>query len=68
MRAAVDPDLGAGEERAVIGSRHGDDRDAGAVSFRYRDGSQRNGVPIDEAVQLIVDHVTSRSNADPTAA
>ena len=35
---------------------------------RYRDGSQRNGVPIDEAVQLIVDHVTSRSNADPTAA
>jgi threonyl-tRNA synthetase len=46
----------------------GDDRDAGAVSFRYRDGSQRNGVPIDEAVQLIVDHVTSRSNADPTAA
>jgi threonyl-tRNA synthetase len=24
------------------------------VSFRYRDGSQRNGVPIDEAVADIV--------------
>ena len=46
----------------------GDDRDAGVLSFRYLDDSQRNGMPIDEAVQLIVDHVTSRSNADPTAA
>ncbi|MCT2282428.1 threonine--tRNA ligase, partial [Micromonospora chalcea] len=27
-----------------------DDVAAGTVSFRYRDGSQRNGVPIDEAV------------------
>ena len=27
---------------------------AGAVSFRYRDGSQRNGVPIAEAVAEIV--------------
>ena len=26
------------------------DAEAGAVSFRYRDGSQRNGVPVDEAV------------------
>ena len=24
---------------------------AGAVSFRYRDGSQRNGVPVDEAIE-----------------
>jgi threonyl-tRNA synthetase len=31
----------------------GDDRDAGAVSFRYRDGSQKNGVPIAEAVEEI---------------
>ena len=30
-----------------------DDRAAGAVSFRYRDGSQRNGVPIDEAIAEI---------------
>ena len=31
-----------------------DDRSAGAVSFRYRDGSQKNGVPVDEAVAEIV--------------
>ncbi|NLT26645.1 MAG: threonine--tRNA ligase, partial [Microbacteriaceae bacterium] len=31
-----------------------DDRSAGAVSFRFRDGSQRNGVPVDEAVELIL--------------
>ena len=43
------------------------DRDAGAVSFRYRDGSQRNGVPAAEAVRAIVDHVASRSNTDPSA-
>jgi threonyl-tRNA synthetase len=31
-----------------------EDRAAGAVSFRFRDGSQRNGVQVDEAVALIV--------------
>jgi hypothetical protein len=31
------------------------DAEAGAVSFRYRDGSQRNGVPVDDAVQQIAD-------------
>ncbi|WP_018155951.1 threonine--tRNA ligase [Demetria terragena] len=31
----------------------GEDRDAGAVSFRYRDGSQRNGVAIDDAIAEI---------------
>ncbi|WP_311477020.1 threonine--tRNA ligase [uncultured Gulosibacter sp.] len=30
-----------------------DDRSAGAVSFRFRDGSQRNGVSVAEAVELI---------------
>ncbi|MBR7742398.1 threonine--tRNA ligase [Phycicoccus sp. BSK3Z-2] len=30
-----------------------DDRSAGAVSFRFRDGSQKNGVPLDEAVAEI---------------
>ncbi|MBM6403928.1 threonine--tRNA ligase [Phycicoccus sp. CSK15P-2] len=30
-----------------------DDRSAGAVSFRYRDGSQKNGVPVAEAVEEI---------------
>ena len=44
------------------------DAEAGAVSFRYRDGSQRNGVPVDEAVQQVVDWIASRSNVDPTAA
>jgi threonyl-tRNA synthetase len=44
------------------------DAEAGAVSFRYRDGSQRNGVPIDEAVEQITDWIASRSNLDPSAA
>jgi len=34
---------------------------AEAVSFRYRDGSQRNGVPIDEAIEEIVKVVEERS-------
>jgi threonyl-tRNA synthetase len=37
-----------------------DDRSAGAVSFRYRDGSQKNGVPIAEALTEIVEAVESR--------
>ena len=44
------------------------DAEAGAVSFRYRDGSQRNGVPVDEAVAQIADWIASRSNLDPSAA
>ena len=40
------------------------DEDAahGAVSFRYRDGSQKNGVAVDEAVAEIVEAVRSRRN------
>ena len=34
----------------------------GAVSFRYRDGSQNNGVPVDSAVAEIVAAVRSRRN------
>ncbi|MHA6509447.1 threonine--tRNA ligase [Tessaracoccus sp. Y1736] len=45
----------------------GDDRDAGSVSFRFRDGSQRNGVPVAEAVATVVDFIASRSNTSPTA-
>jgi len=45
----------------------GEDRDTGAVSFRYRDGSQHNGVPVDQAVADIVDFIASRSNASPSA-
>lgn len=38
----------------------GEDAEAGAVSFRFRDGSQDNGVPVDEAVKRIVDAVRNR--------
>ena len=31
-----------------------EDMEAGAVSFRYRDGSQRNGVPVAEAIEEIL--------------
>jgi threonyl-tRNA synthetase len=37
-----------------------DDIAAGAVSFRYRSGEQRNGVPIDEAIEEIVRAVETR--------
>ena len=36
------------------------DMEAGAVSFRYRDGHQDNGVPIAEAVERVVQAVESR--------
>ncbi|MEU4528955.1 threonine--tRNA ligase [Micromonospora ureilytica] len=45
-----------------------DDVAAGTVSFRYRDGSQRNGVPIAEAVTHVLDVVSSRTNIGPSAA
>ncbi len=41
-----------------------DDVAAGAVSFRYRDGSQRNGVPIPEAIAEIADAVARRVQVD----
>ncbi|SCF31916.1 threonyl-tRNA synthetase [Micromonospora purpureochromogenes] len=44
-----------------------DDVAAGTVSFRYRDGSQRNGVPMAEAVTHVLDVVSSRSNSGPSA-
>jgi threonyl-tRNA synthetase len=44
-----------------------DDVSAGTISFRYRDGSQRNGVPLDEAVAHVVDVVRSRTNLGPSA-
>ncbi|RKT18884.1 threonyl-tRNA synthetase [Streptomyces sp. 1114.5] len=37
-----------------------DDVEAGAVSFRYRNGEQKNGVPRDEAIAEIVDAVARR--------
>ena len=37
-----------------------DDIEAGAVSFRYRDGRQDNGVPVDEAIERIQAAIASR--------
>ncbi|MCG5433677.1 threonine--tRNA ligase [Mycobacterium sp. MYCO198283] len=48
----------------VAGDR---DVEAGAVSFRFGDRSQRNGVPAADAVAAIVDWVQRRENAAPTA-
>ena len=38
----------------------GEDAAAGAVSFRYRDGTQKNGVPVEEAIREITDAVAAR--------
>jgi threonyl-tRNA synthetase len=43
------------------------DAEAGAVSFRYRDGSQRNGIAIEQAVDEIADFIARRVNSSPTA-
>ncbi|MBA3781625.1 MAG: threonine--tRNA ligase, partial [Nocardioides sp.] len=37
-----------------------DDIEAGAVSFRYRDGRQDNGVPVDEAIARVAEAVAGR--------
>ena len=38
-----------------------EDRASGAVSFRYRDGSQDNGVPIAEAIERITSAIATRA-------
>ena len=43
------------------------DADAGAVSFRYRDGTQRNGIPVAQAIDEIAHTVARRENASPSA-
>ncbi|MEO3757588.1 threonine--tRNA ligase [Mycobacterium sp. B14F4] len=48
----------------VAGDR---DVEAGAVSFRFGDRTQLNGVPRDEAVEAIASWIDSRENAAPTA-
>jgi threonyl-tRNA synthetase len=40
------------------------DRSAGTVSFRFRDGSQENGVPIDDAVRRIHDAIATKALVD----
>jgi len=44
------------------------DAENGAVSFRYRDGEQRNGIPVARAVDEIADFAARRVNESPTAA
>jgi threonyl-tRNA synthetase len=48
----------------IAGAR---DADSGAVSFRYRDGEQRNGIPVEQAVGEIADFVARRVNESPTS-
>lgn len=43
------------------------DLEAGAVSFRFGDRTQINGVPREEAVEAIVKWIADRNNAVPTA-
>ncbi|MEU4805871.1 threonine--tRNA ligase [Actinosynnema sp. NPDC023587] len=45
----------------------GKDVESGAVSFRFRDGTQVNGVPVAKAVETILGWVNRRENASPTA-
>lgn len=45
----------------------GEDEQSQAVSFRYRDGSQQNQVPIDDAVAQITAWIASRRNDSPRA-
>ena len=40
-----------------------DDRSAGAVSFRFRDGSQQNGVSLKEAKALILTRIREKAHA-----
>ncbi len=38
-----------------------EDRAAGAVSFRMRDGSQRNGIPVEQAIEEILAAIRTRA-------
>jgi threonyl-tRNA synthetase len=40
------------------------DRAAGTVSFRFRDGSQENGVPVDDAIRRILGAISSHALVD----
>jgi len=41
-----------------------EDASAGTVSFRFRDGTQRNGVTVDEAIERIVESMRSHELVD----
>lgn len=38
-----------------------EDQNAGAVSFRYRNGEQKNGIPVAEAISEIKSIVSERT-------
>jgi threonyl-tRNA synthetase len=38
----------------------GEDQEAGAISFRFRDGTQENQVPVDDAIARIVAAIAAR--------
>lgn len=38
----------------------GEDAEAGAVSFRFRNGEQRNAVPIEQAIEIITEAIATR--------
>lgn len=38
-----------------------EDQNAGSVSFRYRNGEQRNGIPLDEAIAEVTKVISERS-------
>ena len=40
------------------------DRSAGTVSFRFRDGTQTNGIPVDEAIDRILTAIAERTLVD----
>ena len=39
----------------------GQDRDNGAISFRFRDGSQENGIPVDAAIERIIEAIETKA-------
>jgi threonyl-tRNA synthetase len=41
-----------------------EDASAGTVSFRFRDGTQRNGVTVDEAIDRIVRSIESHEQVE----
>ncbi|PVY97294.1 threonine--tRNA ligase [Actinomycetospora cinnamomea] len=59
--------LAGSKDAEASGERSDGTTWTGAVSFRFRDGSQRNGVPVDDAVTALVEWVRRRENASPDA-
>jgi len=69
VRARVDTSSDRFPKKIRTASKHkapfvliagGEDAEANAVSFRFRDGSQDNGVPVDEAIERIVTAIEQR--------